>query len=147
MNRQSFTLIELLIVVAIIGILSAVFMPMYQGYMSSAKSGTVIANHNSVKLIATEAVNICRESGSKQIDFAGKSFECNPSGITKGVVFYANNVSGFKNPHNSSRECCKVKGFPEVGQSIISEIDGLITITSKYLKDGVSKYLLDTVKL
>ncbi len=36
-KRSAFTLIELLIVVAILGILAAVGIPMYQGYQDTAK--------------------------------------------------------------------------------------------------------------
>ena len=44
--KKSFTLIELLIVVAIIGILAGVGIPMYNGYMDDAKKRVTEANHN-----------------------------------------------------------------------------------------------------
>ena len=51
MNRvkNSFTLIELLIVVAIIGILAGVGIPMYNGYMADAKMKMVKEQHIRVK--------------------------------------------------------------------------------------------------
>ena len=50
MNRikNSFTLIELLIVVAIIGILAGVGIPMYNGYMAEAKKAVVEQNFDTV---------------------------------------------------------------------------------------------------
>ena len=55
MNRKAFTLIELLVVVAIIGILAAVGVVAYNGYTSSAKKKTTIANHKLiVKYIKNE---------------------------------------------------------------------------------------------
>ena len=41
MNRKAFTLIDLLVVVAIIGILAAVGVVAYNGYTNSAKAATM----------------------------------------------------------------------------------------------------------
>lgn len=58
--QQGFTLIELMIVVAIIGILAAVALPAYQDYTKKARYTEVINMSNSVKT----AVEICiQESG------------------------------------------------------------------------------------
>ena len=47
-NHKAFTLIELLIVVAIIGILAGVGIPMYNGYMANAKINAVKQQHAQV---------------------------------------------------------------------------------------------------
>ena len=46
--KKGFTLIELLIVVAIIGILAGVGIPMYNGYMKTAKINAVKKQHNQI---------------------------------------------------------------------------------------------------
>jgi len=55
--QQGFTLIELMIVVAIIGILAAVALPQYQDYTKKAKISNVLASVESVKT----AVALCAQ--------------------------------------------------------------------------------------
>ena len=60
MNRsiqKGFTLIELMIVVAIIGILAAVALPAYQDYTVRAKASEVILAASSAKTSIAEAAN------------------------------------------------------------------------------------------
>jgi type IV pilus assembly protein PilA len=78
--QQGFTLIELMIVVAIIGILAAVAIPQYKDYTAKAKVGNAITSVDSFK----NAVALCGQE-------EGALDNCNTSGVLSAATFTATN--------------------------------------------------------
>ena len=65
--QKGFTLIELMIVVAIVGILAAVALPAYQNYSKKAKFAEVLTSATAVK----SAIEICFQTNGAGSDGSG----------------------------------------------------------------------------
>ncbi len=80
--QQGFTLIELMIVVAIIGILAAVALPAYQDYTKRAKLSEVILAASACRTSVTE---VYQSNSAASLPVAG-AWGCESSGATSKYV-------------------------------------------------------------
>lgn len=90
-KQQGFTLIELMIVVAIIGILAAIALPAYQTYTNKAKFSEVVNASAAVK----SAVEVCAqtEGGLATCDATDNGAVSSASGTGASGGAYVNDVA------------------------------------------------------
>ncbi len=86
--QKGFTLIELMIVVAIIGILAAVALPAYQDYTVRAKVSEVVLAASSCRTSITETI---QSTTGTTLPDAGE-WGCESSGGATGVTKYVSSI-------------------------------------------------------
>ena len=141
-KKKAFTLIELLIVVAIIGILAGVGVPMYNGYMATAKVKSAQTNHANTTSFVAATLTKCA-TGVSKVKLGSVEYECAQKASTWAGYFvsYFNTIN--KNPYNSSTPAAaKTSTDGPLGQTIMYGTGNVIKVrtnvgTEKGLKLNV----------
>ena len=135
-KNSAFTLIELLIVVAIIGILAGVGIPMYNGYMEKAKINASQANLDNLSSYLQAEVYKC-ELGEEYTFLMPEISPWYKCSWNKGQK--ASNIAGtylakliknnYKNPYNTSKSALNFGGGTCPNDQVTGEIyaDRLVT--------------------
>lgn len=131
--QKGFTLIELMIVVAIIGILAAVALPAYQDYTVRARVSEVILAASSCRSAITDAVQ-----NSPVIDVATVLSQACSVSVTKmvasgsadtnGVIRVIGNETNIKGDMTASTNSIDLKPYVS-GAALVGTTDGGKTIT------------------
>ena len=118
-KKKAFTLIELLIVVAIIGILAGVGIPMYNGYMVTAKVQSSKTNHANVKSFVSATLTKCA-AGSSDVTLGSTRRYCNQNASAWAGYFRTYFTSINKNPYGgnvTTTSSSPIKGGSYIGYS------------------------------
>jgi type IV pilus assembly protein PilA len=117
-KKKAFTLIELLIVVAIIGILAGVGIPMYNGYMANAKVESSNTNHSNNKSFIAATLTRC-SSGSAKVSINNTDVDCTEDKLKPAFIAYFKDIN--KNPYdNTVDSMAEGTGTPALGQSFLA---------------------------
>ena len=150
---RGFTLIELLVVVAIIGILAAVGIPIFQGFMATAKVNASTENHSRAKDMVTAYFAKC-STGTATIALKTNStttftdVACNSS-MSSFADYWSKhfNNDGWQNPYSKgSTFAKKANGAGALGEMRFWYSGTSLTInTNVGDEDGKSKSLTASI--
>ncbi|KJF99412.1 pilin [Photobacterium leiognathi] len=85
-KQQGFTLIELMIVVAVIGVLSAIAIPQYQKYVQKGALASALASATALKTNYEDYVAVSGAAPTQASDIGAVSFSLGTIGVTSGAI-------------------------------------------------------------
>ncbi|MBD9633105.1 pilin [Pseudomonas sp. PDM19] len=135
-KQQGFTLIELMIVVAIIGILASVSLPLYSDYSSRSKAAAALVELSAAKT----AVGLCMTE-------TGKKDECDSGTFGIPATVSTDNILDFKvakavvtgkvSATNSTGENLEFSMEPSIsGSNIVWKVTGTLCDADRGIKPG-----------
>lgn len=139
-GQRGFTLIELMIVVAIIGILASIAIPAFQNYQMKAKISNVFSSVSSIKLAVVACVQEgggtltgC-SAGTNNIPNFTPTKEVSAATVTDGVI-----VLTMANGNGAGVDGQTITMRPTVAADVVTWSYST-TITNAIIADAVTRY-------
>jgi type IV pilus assembly protein PilA len=135
-NQSGFTLLELLIVIAVLGLLAAIGIPQYHGYQNQAKADVSKFQYSSMLNLMGAELTKCSAGAARILENSPQATPCSENNDVLLSAFIAYGNAKNKNAYDSGSDAYIAANTPANGQTGITVVPGStgnFTVSTIYL--------------